>query len=53
MYEVTVDELAGILRKAKDSYNGSYDSAPGRDDWAESYARFVLENLEAGSGGDE
>ncbi|HEX5275672.1 MAG TPA: hypothetical protein VFW34_10390 [Candidatus Rubrimentiphilum sp.] len=47
MYEVTVDELAGLLRAAE-SAHAEYEKQLGHadSDWPVWYARFILEKLE-------
>jgi hypothetical protein len=47
MYEVTVDELADLLRNAEKAH-ADYEKSLGHpdDDWASWYAKYVLENLE-------
>ncbi len=54
MYEVTVDELAALLRKAE-SAHADFEKANGRkdDDWSTWYARYLLDNLEQGGPGVE
>jgi hypothetical protein len=48
MYEVTVEELADLLRQAEAAH-GAYETKLGRrdDDWPTWYARFILEKLQA------
>ena len=47
MYEVTVDELASLLREAE-SEHGKYEKSLGHADadWPTWYARYVLDQLE-------
>lgn len=47
MYEVTVDELSSLLRKAE-SAHADYEKTLGHrdDDWASWYAKYVLDALE-------
>ncbi len=47
MYEVTVDELAGLLREAE-SAHAEYEKQLGHADadWPAWYARFILDKLE-------
>jgi hypothetical protein len=47
MYEVTVDELAGLLRETE-SAHAEYEKQLGHADadWPAWYARFILEKLE-------
>jgi len=47
MYEVTVDELAMLLREAE-AEHANYEKTVGRADadWPSWYARYILEKLE-------
>ncbi|HEV3153817.1 MAG TPA: hypothetical protein VGZ02_08450 [Candidatus Baltobacteraceae bacterium] len=47
MYEVTVDELAGLLRDAETAH-GQFEVTLGHrdDDWPKWYAKYVLDRLE-------
>jgi hypothetical protein len=47
MYEVTVNELADLLRKAEAAH-ADYEKSLGHrdDDWPTWYAKYVLEALE-------
>lgn len=47
MYEVTVDELAELLRDAEKAH-AEYEKSLGHrdDDWPSWYAKYVLDNLE-------
>lgn len=47
MYEVTVEELAELLRDAEKAH-AQYEKSLGHpdDDWPTWYATYVLENLE-------
>ena len=47
MYEVTVDELAGLLKDAEKAH-GEFEATLGRrdDDWPKWYAKYVLDRLE-------
>jgi hypothetical protein len=47
MYEVTVDELADLLRDAEKAH-AEYEKSLGRSDadWPTWYAKYVLDNLE-------
>lgn len=47
MYEVTVDELADLLRQAERAH-ADYERSIGRrdDEWPKWYATYVLDNLE-------
>lgn len=47
MYEVTVEELADLLRQAENAH-ADYERSLGHkdDDWPTWYAKYVLENLE-------
>lgn len=47
MYEVTVDELAELLRNAEKAH-AEYETSIGHrdDDWPAWYAKYVLDNLE-------
>jgi hypothetical protein len=49
MYEVTVDELASLLREAE-SEHAKYEKTLGHADadWPSWYARYVLDQLEKG-----
>lgn len=49
MYEVTVDELADLLRDAETAH-ASFEESLGRrdDDWPKWYAKYILDNLEKG-----
>lgn len=52
MYEVTVDELAGLLRDAEKAH-AAFETSLGRrdDDWPSWYAKYVLDHLETGGPG--
>ena len=47
MYEVTVDELASLLRDAEKAH-AQYEASLGHadDDWPSWYAKYVLDRLE-------
>ena len=48
MYEVTVEQLASLLRDAEAAH-GEYEKSLGRrdDDWPRWYARFIIDKLES------
>jgi hypothetical protein len=50
MYEVTVQELADLLRKAEAAH-ADYEKSTGKrdDDWPSWYAKYILEQLETSS----
>ena len=52
MYEVTVDELAGLLRDAEKAH-AAFETSLGRrdDDWPSWYAKYILDHLETGGPG--
>jgi hypothetical protein len=54
MYEVTVDELATLLRCAENAH-AAYEKERGSrdDDWPTWYAKYILDNLEEGGPGVE
>ena len=49
MYEVTVEQLASLLRDAEAAH-GEYEKSLGHrdDDWPHWYARFIIDKLESG-----
>ena len=48
MYEVTVEQLASLLRDAEAAH-GEYEKSLGHrdDDWPRWYARFIIDKLES------
>lgn len=54
MYEVTVEELASLLREAEAAH-AEYETRLGHrdDDWPRWYAAYILEHLEKGGAGTE
>lgn len=54
MYEVTVDELASLLKSAE-SAHADFEKTLGRrdDDWPTWYAKYILDSLESSDHGVE